>query len=158
MKKFVLVFEEKIVTHYEGEQPMPFGGPWSKGISLEVPEGINIDQAEIAEDINGKLYIYERELTEEETFQKEVEESESYVADIQKGQRAVAFFRLLNDKKGLTSEQKLQAISTPSIQAILQMLTIGKLPEAISMIRAIEADGVIVTETDKQKLIKFLGE
>jgi len=157
MKKFVHVFENKIVSRYQNETQQIFGGPWCEGVSYEVPEEIDLELAEVQE-AEGEFIVVQRNLSEEEIFRKEVEESQSYIVDIEKGQRAIAFFRLLNDKKGLTSEQKLQAVSNPSLQAVLQMLLIGKLPEAISMIEAIEADGVIVTETDKLKLIKFLGE
>jgi dipeptidase len=43
MKKYVHVLEEKIVTRYESEKPKSFGGPWAQGISIEVPEEMNLD-------------------------------------------------------------------------------------------------------------------
>ena len=158
MKKFIHVYENEIVARYENEIPQPFGGPYSSGVSIEVPEKVDLQLAEVQEDVEGELYVYQRELSEEEQFQKEVEESQPYVGDIQKGQRAIAFFRLLNDKKGLNKTQKKQALANVTLQSITQLLSLGKLPDAVEMINAIEADGKIVTEEDKKKMVRFLGE
>jgi hypothetical protein len=155
-KKFILILNNEIVKRYEASEPTVFGGPWVEGVSIEVPHEIELSQAEVEEQ-NGVLVVIERPLSADEEFQKEVNESQSYVADIQKGQQAIAFFRLLNDKKGLTKAQKKQAMGNAEIQSVLQMLSLGKLPDAAELIEAIQADGVIVTNLDKQKMLKFLG-
>lgn len=96
------------------------------------------------------------DITDQANFEAELAESETYVADIQKGTKAIAFFRLLNDKKGLTAEQKNAALADVNLQKIMQLLSLGKLPEAKYLISNFAADGVIVTESDKLKLVRFL--
>jgi dipeptidase len=43
MKKYVHVLEDKIVTRYESDKTKSFGGPWAQGVSIEVPEEMNLD-------------------------------------------------------------------------------------------------------------------
>lgn len=152
MKKFILVFEGQVVQRYESDKQKVFGGPWAEGETFEVPEGISLERAEL---IEGE--VVEKGLTEDEAFEKELRESESYLSQIQKGQQAIALYRLLNDKKNLTKAQKKTALGNTAIQEIIQHLLLGRLPDAIEAIEALPADGKIVTELDKAKLIKLLG-
>lgn len=151
MKKFIHVLENEIIARYVDESPRFYGGT-----VYEVPEEVELFRAAIREE-NGEVVVYQRPLTIDEEFQIEVQESIPYHEDILKGQRAIAFFRLLNDKKGLSEQQKLALIADEDIQHIIMMLSLGKLDEAALQIEAILVDGVSITEEDKIKMIKFLG-
>jgi hypothetical protein len=43
MKKYIHVLNSEIVTKYESHKPKAFGGPWAEGVSIEVPEEMNLD-------------------------------------------------------------------------------------------------------------------
>lgn len=157
MKKFIHVLGLLIVAKYESEAPMYSSGELSESVVLEVPEEIELYRVAVKEE-NGELVVYQRPLTLEEEFQVEVVQSVPYYESILKGQRAVAFFRLLNDKKGLTEQQKQEIISLEEIQMVIQMLMLGKLDVAALIIGALEVDGVKITENDKLKMLKFIGD
>lgn len=45
MKKYAHIVEDKVVTTYEADAPHVFGGPWSEGVSVEIPAGVEIKRA-----------------------------------------------------------------------------------------------------------------
>jgi hypothetical protein len=62
----------------------------------------------------------------------------------------------LNDQKNLNESQKAQILSNSSIQQIIQVLSIGNIDLAKNLINAYQADGTLITNDDKQKMIAFL--
>lgn len=74
-----------------------------------------------------------------------------------KGQRVMALFRVLNKKKNLTGLQKKALLSDTNIKSIMDALDAGSLDVAGSLINAYVADGVLVTEQDKQTLLQELS-
>lgn len=51
MKKFIHVLEGKVVSRYESQNAMVFGGPWGAGESHEVPEEIKLEYAELEDGV-----------------------------------------------------------------------------------------------------------
>jgi Xaa-Pro aminopeptidase len=134
----------------DGEQ---IGLPQDYDSIKEIHQGI--DENFIA--VNSEGNLYQREKNEEELLADQMEQINQYRAQIEKGVSAIAYFRLLNDQKNLNESQKAQILSNSSIQQIIQTLSVGNIDIAKNLINAYQADGVLVTNEDKQKIIAFLN-
>jgi Xaa-Pro aminopeptidase len=135
----------------DGEQ---VGLPQDYDSIKEIPQGI--DESFLA--VNNEGNLYQREKNEEELLADQMKQINEYKAQIEKGVSAIAYFRLLNDQKNLNESQKAQILSDSSIQQIIQVLSIGNIDLAKSLINAYQADGTLVTNEDKQKIITFLDK
>jgi hypothetical protein len=135
----------------DGEQ---VGLPQDYDSIKEIPQGI--DENFIAVNSDGNLY--QREKNEEELLADQMYQISQYRAQIEKGVSTIAYFRFLNDQKNLNESQKAQILSDSSIQQIIQVLSIGNIDLAKSLINAYQADGTLVTNEDKQKIITFLDK
>jgi len=133
----------------DGEQ---VGLPQDYDSIKEIPQ--DIDENFLA--VNNEGNLYQREKNEEELLADQMVQINQYKAQINKGTSAIAYFRLLNDQKNLNESQKAQILSDSSIQQIIQVLSIGNLDLAKNLINAYQADGTLVTNDDKQKMITFL--
>lgn len=75
IKKYALVFEGKVACTYEDEKPQVFGGDWSKGQSLEIPEGIErpfFDGVSIIEKPKSQAELDEKTKDDEKKAAKEL--------------------------------------------------------------------------------------
>jgi nitric oxide reductase large subunit len=95
-------------------------------------------------------------LEEIEQAKQQESEIQAAIAEIDKGKRALALFKVLNQKKGLTPQQRGKLLSDSKIKDILDALNTGSIPVAVALINSFPADGILVTEQDKQKLISEL--
>lgn len=93
------------------------------------------------------------EVLDSQLYEKEIAEME---AEINKGKRVVALFKVLNNKKNLTKSQRKQQLGNASIKAIMEALGAGSLPIAAELIQNYVPDGLLVTEQDKISLLKEL--
>ena len=41
--KYIHVYNDKIVSRYESKKPINFGGEWSEGFSVEIPEEMDLN-------------------------------------------------------------------------------------------------------------------
>ena len=73
MKKYVHIFEDKIVSKYESEKSLSFGGEWAKGESKEVPEEWDLDLVAIQK---GELVLREKSQEELAVEAKETEKKD----------------------------------------------------------------------------------
>lgn len=77
-------------------------------------------------------------------------------AEIVKGMKGLAVFKVKVKEKALNQSQIAQLFSNPAISQIIATLSTGSLPLAVALINNFPADGVIVTESDKQAVIDAL--
>ena len=78
-------------------------------------------------------------------------------AEIAKGMKGLAVFKVKVKEKGLNTAQIAQIFADPSIQKIIATLSTGSLPLAALLIAAYQADGIIVTEEDKAAVIAAIA-
>lgn len=78
-------------------------------------------------------------------------------AEIAKGMKGLAVFKVKVKEKGLNTSQIAQIFADPSIQKIIATLSTGSLPLAALLIAAYQADGIIVTEEDKAAVISAIA-
>ena len=94
------------------------------------------------------------DITAEIEFNHAVEAAQ---AEIAKGIKALAVFKVRVKAKGLTSSELASLFSNPQISTILATLSTGSIGLAIASINAFQADGHLVTEEDKAAVIAALG-
>ena len=78
-------------------------------------------------------------------------------AEISKGMKGLAVFKVKVKEKQLNTNQIALLFSSPEIQKIISTLSTGSLPLASLLIANYQADGVIVTEEDKQAVIAAIA-
>lgn len=78
-------------------------------------------------------------------------------AEIAKGMKGLAVFKVKVKEKGLNTSQIGQIFSDPSIQKIIATLSTGSLPLAALLIAAYQQDGIIVTEEDKAAVLAAIA-
>jgi len=97
--------------------------------------------------------IEEKSLDAEIAFEAALEQAQ---AEIVKGMKGLAVFKVKVKEKALNQSQIAQLFSNPAISQIIATLSTGSLPLAVALINNFQADGVIVTEADKQAVIEAL--
>ncbi len=78
-------------------------------------------------------------------------------AEISKGMKGLAVFKVKVKEKQLNTSQIALLFNSPEIQKIISTLSTGSLPLASLLIANYQADGVIVTEEDKQAVIAAIA-
>jgi hypothetical protein len=111
---------------------------WLAGDSFKYPEGYWVEYQDITQ-----------ELEEQAALQAAQEE-------ISKGIKGIAVFKVQVKKKQLSQQQIAQLFADPAIAKIISLLSTGSLPLAASLINAYQADGIIVTEEDKQAVLSAI--
>lgn len=122
--------------------------------STEGCEPIGYEQIKAGRKIGNsseKLAAYMEKKISDDAMEKDIKIAQD---EARKGQRLIALFRVLNKRKNLSKAQKKQLLGDAKIQAILNSLSVGSLPEAIDMIDALVPDGVIITDNDKQTILR----
>lgn len=112
---------------------------WLAGDSFKYPEGYVVEYIDISAEIEVQAKL-----------QQAMEE-------ISKGIKGIAIFKVKVKEKQLTSSQIAQLFSSSEIKLIIETLSTGSLPLASALIQAYQADGVIVTEEDKQAVIQAIA-
>jgi len=112
---------------------------WLAGDSFKYPEGCWIEYIDISAEI---------------AFDQAVMAAQ---AEIAKGMKGLAVFKVKVKEKGLSTSQIGQIFADPSIQKIIATLSTGSLPLAALLIAAYQADGVIITEEDKTAVIAAIA-
>lgn len=100
-----------------------------------------------------KLFAKQAKKEVDDALEADLKQVES---ESRKGQRAIALFRVLNKRKNLTKQQKGQLLGNASVKAIMDALNSGSIDIAADLIQAYNADGVLVTEDDKAKLLQAI--
>jgi hypothetical protein len=116
---------------------------------------------ELVQWLAGNLHKYPADFTTEYIdISAEVEFNhavEAAQAEIAKGIKALAVFKVRVKAKGLTSVELASLFSNPKINTILATLSTGSIGLAIALINAFPVDGHLVTEEDKAAVIAALG-
>jgi hypothetical protein len=111
--------------------------------------------------LSGNLHKYpENHFVEYIDISAEVEQQEllsQAMQEITKGIQGIAVFKVRVKQKQLTTAQIAQLFSSEQIKQIIETLSTGSLPLAASLIQAYPADGVIVTEEDKQAVLQAIS-
>jgi hypothetical protein len=111
---------------------------WLAGDSFKYPEGYWVEYVDISQ-----------EIADQQALQQAQEE-------ISKGIKGIAVFKVQVKKKQLSQQQIAQLFADPAIAKIISLLSTGSLPLAASLINAYQADGIIVTEDDKQAVLSAI--
>jgi hypothetical protein len=112
---------------------------WLSGDLHKYPEGYEVEYIDVSEQV-----------AQEAKFQAAMEE-------INKGIKGIAVFKVRVKDKGLSSSQIAQLFASEEIKKIIETLSTGSLPLAAYLIANYQADGVIVTEGDKQAVMEAIG-
>jgi hypothetical protein len=112
---------------------------WLAGDSFKYPEGYWVEYIDISAEI---------------AFDQSVQAAQ---AEIAKGMKGLAVFKVKVKEKGLNTSQIAQIFADPAIQKIIATLSTGSLPLASMLIANYQADGVIVTEEDKAAVIAAIA-
>lgn len=139
MKKLLIKFNDQIIDQTQGEDADL--ALWLQG-NLSVnkyPEGYITEYIDISAEI---------------AFDHAVEAAQ---AEIAKGMKGLAVFKVKVKEKGLNTSQIAQIFADPSIQKIIATLSTGSLPLAALLIAAYQADGIIVTEEDKAAVLAAIA-
>lgn len=112
---------------------------WLAGDSFKYPEGYVTEYIDISAEVS---------------FEHAVEAAQ---AEIAKGMKGLAVFKVKVKEKGLNTAQIAQIFADPAIQKIIATLSTGSLPLAALLIAAYQADGIIVTEEDKAAVIAAIA-
>lgn len=139
MKKLLIKFNDEIIDLTQGEDADL--SLWLQG-NLSVnkyPEGYELEYINISEEVE---------------FTHKVEAAQ---AEIAKGMKGLAVFKVKVKEKGLSTSQIGQIFADSSIQKIIATLSTGSLPLAALLIAAYQADGVVITEEDKAAVIAAIA-
>jgi hypothetical protein len=139
MKKLLIKFNDEIIDQTQGEDAEL--AIWLQG-NLSVnkyPEGYVTEYIDVSEEV---------------AFNHAVEAAQ---AEIAKGMKGIAVFKVKVKEKGLNTSQIAQIFSDSAIQKIIATLSSGSLPLAALLIAAYQADGVIVTEEDKLAVLAAIA-
>jgi hypothetical protein len=139
MKKLLIKFNDEIIDQTQGEDAEL--AIWLQG-NLSVnkyPEGYTVEYIDISAEV---------------AFNHAVESAQ---AEISKGMKGLAVFKVKVKEKGLNTSQIAQIFGDPNIQKIIATLSTGSLPLASMLIANYQADGVIVTEEDKAAVIAAIA-
>jgi hypothetical protein len=123
----------------------------------ERPETILNENGELVE--TGNILPAEYEIVIEDLTQ-EIEQQAKFQAamdEIAKGIKGIAVFKVKVKDKQLTSSQIAQLFASSEIKTIIETLSTGSLPLAAYLISNYPADGVIVTEEDKQAVLQAIS-
>lgn len=112
---------------------------WLAGNIHKYPEGYQAEYIDITAEVEADAKL------------------QSAMNEISKGIKGIAVFKVRVKDKGLSASQIAQLFSSAEIKAIIETLSTGSLPLAAALIAAYQADGVIVTEDDKQAVIQAIG-
>ena len=112
---------------------------WLAGDSFKYPEGYELEYIDISAEV---------------AFDHAVQAAQ---AEIAKGMKGIAVFKVKVKEKGLNTSQIAQIFSDSAIQKIIATLSSGSLPLAALLIAAYQADGIIVTEEDKAAVIAAIA-
>ena len=139
MKKLLIKFNDEIIDQTQGgDADLEL---WLQG-NLSVnkyPEGYITEYIDISAEV---------------AFAHAVEAAQ---AEIAKGMKGIAVFKVKVKEKGLNTSQIAQIFSDSAIQKIIATLSSGSLPLAALLIAAYQADGIIVTEEDKAAVIAAIA-
>jgi hypothetical protein len=111
---------------------------WLEGDKFKYPEGYWVEYQDITEEIEAQLAL------------------QAAQDEISKGIKGIAVFKVQVKKKGLSQSNIAQLFADPAIAKIISLLSTGSLPLAASLINAYQADGIIVTEEDKQAVLSAI--
>lgn len=131
------VFHYEILDENSGEDEAI--AQWLADNVHKYPEGYEVDHISLDAEI---------------AFNKALESAKSEIA---KGINALAIFKVRVKNKGLSTSQIGQLFASAEINKIISALSTGSLPLAAYLIASYQADGVIVSEEDKQAIIAALG-
>lgn len=150
MKKYAIILNGQIATTYEAETKQSFGGPWGSedALHLEVPNNISLS----------RLVWDGEEFSERAKTQEELDSElrAEIAANKEKGQKIISEVLFLNDKREASDEVKLSFIGNSSIKQVQDLLNIGRLSLARTVISAIEVDGLIFTNELKQAVLDYM--
>lgn len=139
MKKLLVKFNDEIIDQTQGSDADLES--WLQG-NLSVnkyPEGYSLEYIDISAEV---------------AFNHAVESAQ---AEIAKGMKGLAVFKVKVKEKGLDTTQIATIFADPAIQKIIATLSTGSLPLAALLIAAYQADGVIVTEEDKLAVLAAIA-
>lgn len=122
------------------------------------------ETAEVQFDLDGnkvvgnnqeKLVLFNASKDSKDQKEKDIQRM---MASSDKGKRIIAYFRVRNEQKNLSKTQRKQLLGSPNIKSIMDALGAGSLDIAKDLIQAYAADGVLVTEADKQALLNEIDD
>lgn len=112
---------------------------WLAGDSFKYPEGYWVEYVDISAEIEQQAKL------------------QAAMDEIAKGIKGIAVFKVKVKEKGLSGQQIAQLFASEEIKKIIETLSTGSLPLASALISAYVADGVIVTEDDKQAVLAAIA-
>ena len=131
------VLKDKIIAQTQGSDEEL--AQWLAGDCFKYPEGYWVEYIDISTEV---------------AFDQAVMAAQ---AEIAKGMKGLAVFKVKVKEKGLSTSQIGQIFSDPSIQKIIATLSTGSLPLAALLIAAYQQDGIIVTEEDKAAVLAAIA-
>lgn len=137
MKKILVKFNNEIIAQTQGEDDEL--SQWLEGDKFKYPDGYEVEYIDITSEV------------------EQAEKLQAAMEEISKGIRGIAVFKVKVKEKQLLPSQIAQLFSSSEIKLIIETLSTGSLPLAASLIAAYPADGVLVTEEDKQAVIQAIG-
>jgi len=137
MKRLIVKFNDEILGQTQG--PDEELGIWLAGNIHKYPEGYEVEYIDITAEVEQAAKL------------------QAAMDEIAKGIKGIAVFKVKVKEKQLSGSQIAQLFSSNEIKTIIETLSTGSLPLAAALINAYPADGVLVTEEDKQAVISALG-
>lgn len=108
---------------------------------------------------NNQVSLLEDSYAEEVVRVAAIAEEENAIKEglrkINIGNQVIAFINYLNSQKQLSGEQVAQLVSTYS--QIISLLSTGSIATALGVINSITPDGVVMTLSDKNKIIALIA-
>jgi len=131
------VKETRIIAQTQGNDDEL--AQWLAGDSFKYPEGYWVEYVDISAEIEAQAKL------------------QAAMDEIAKGIKGIAVFKVKVKEKQLSGQQIAQLFASDEIKKIIETLSTGSLPLASALISAYVADGVIVTEEDKQAVLSAIA-
>jgi len=131
------VKETRIIAQTQGNDEQLT--QWLDGDKFKYPEGYWVEYVDIS-----------AEIEQQEKLQAAMDE-------ISKGIKGIATFKVKVKEKQLSGQQIATLFASDEIKKIIETLSTGSLPLASALIQAYQADGIIVTEEDKQAVLAAIA-
>lgn len=137
MKRIIVKFNNEILGQTQGEDADL--ALWLAGNLHKYPNGYEVEYIDITAEV------------------EQAEKLKAAMEEISKGIKGIAVFKVKVKEKQLLPSQIAQLFSSSEIKLIIETLSTGSLPLAASLIAAYTADGVLVTEEDKQAVLEAIS-
>jgi hypothetical protein len=162
--KYVFTYNSEIIKTYHGESfNHEFYLKEGEIFAFEVEPDLNaytkLTKHLVLDSFNLDLAIFQNgEIVERAKTSEEIENEakEIILQNIKKGEKVIAHVIYLNDLRSATDQVKLGFLALESVKQAKELLSIGRISMAKSVIESAEIDGTLITTELKTAIISYI--